>query len=239
MRKIATIENEITRAETRIAKANEAIAKAETRLANAVAKCKKAGYEYKGDGKDADRAYDMFHNWDIAWGPVRTADQARESIERNKSAILGSNYDLELLRKELAQANDKINSIPQAIKDYEPKLADSFIKDSKFRRDMTIKEIAERKKWSELFDMFRDRRKKLRQERHGAVAALHRLQMAYAHSQYAYYAMEVELCKHDGTDPAKAMENLRRWTRIRNGLAYKELLRQKGTPKKEKKHYEK
>lgn len=150
MRKIATIENEIARAETRIAKANEAIAKAETRLANAIAKCKKAGYEYKGDGKDVDRAYDMFHNWDIAWGPVRTADQARENIEKNKNAIFGSNYDLESLRKELAQANDKINSIPQAIKDYEPKLADSFIMDSKFRRDMTIKEIAERKedgKW--------------------------------------------------------------------------------------------
>lgn len=109
----------------------------------------------------------------------------------------------------------------------------------KIIEDLSNQVLAERKKWSELFDIFRDRRKKLRQERHGAVAALHRLQMAYAHSQYAYYAMEVELCKHDGTDPAKAMENLRRWTRIRNGLAYRDLLRQKGTPKKEKKHYAK
>ena len=150
MRKIATIENEIARAETRIAKANEAIARAETRLANAIAKCKKAGYEYKGDGKDSDNAYDMFRNWDIADGPVRTADQARECIERNKSTIFGSEHELEMLRNELAQVNDKINSIPQAIKDYEPKLANSFIMDSKFRRDMTIKEIAERKeegKW--------------------------------------------------------------------------------------------
>ena len=145
MRKIATIENEIARAETRSAKAKDAIAKAETRLANAIAKCKKAGYEYKGDGNDVSAAYDMFKNWEIAWGPVSTADKARECIEKNKAIISGSEYDLESLRTELAQANEKINAIPQAIKDYEPKLAASFTMDSKFRRDMTIKEIAERK----------------------------------------------------------------------------------------------
>lgn len=36
----------------------------------------------------------------------------------------------------------------------------------------------------------------------------------------------------DDTNPVKAIKNLRGWTRIRNGLAYQVLLKQKGTPKK-------
>lgn len=98
--------------------------------------------------------------------------------------------------------------------------------------DLSNQVLDERKKWTSVFDSSRSKRGNLRKQRHDAIAALHRLQMAYAYSQYAYYAMEVELCKHDGTDPAKAMANLRRWTRIRNGMAYQTLLRQKGTPKK-------
>lgn len=98
--------------------------------------------------------------------------------------------------------------------------------------DLSNQVLEERKKWDSLFEQSKARRKELHDKRNKVTAALHRLQMAYADSQYAYYAMEVELCKHDGTDPAKAMANLRRWTRIRNGMAYQTLLRQKGTPKK-------
>ncbi len=102
----------------------------------------------------------------------------------------------------------------------------------KIIEDLSNQVLEERKKWTSVFDSSRSKRDNLRKQRHDAIAALHRLQMAYAESQYLYYAMEVELCEHDGTDPAKAMANLRRWTRIRNGLAYQALLRQKGTPKK-------
>lgn len=102
----------------------------------------------------------------------------------------------------------------------------------KIIEDLSNQVLEERKKWTSVFDSSRSKRDTLRKQRHDAIAALHKLQMAYAYSQYAYYAMEVELCQHDGTDPAKAMANLRRWTRIRNGMAYQTLLRQKGTPKK-------
>ena len=102
----------------------------------------------------------------------------------------------------------------------------------KIIEDLSNQVLEERKKWASVFDSSRSKRDNLRKQRHDVIAALHRLQMAYAESQYLYYAMEVELCEHDGTDPAKAMANLRRWTRIRNGLAYQALLRQKGTPKK-------
>lgn len=98
--------------------------------------------------------------------------------------------------------------------------------------DLSRQVLEERKKCSEIMDYCRDKRNKLRKKRHEAVAALHNLQLAFATQQRYFYEMEVELCKHDGTDPTKAMANLRRWTRIRNGLAYQALLRQKGTPKK-------
>lgn len=94
--------------------------------------------------------------------------------------------------------------------------------------DLSNQVLEERKKWTSVFDSFRSKRGTLRKQRHGAVAALHRLQMAYAYSQYAYYAMEVELCKHDGTDPSKALANLLYWTRVRNSLAYRELKEHKG-----------
>lgn len=94
--------------------------------------------------------------------------------------------------------------------------------------DLSNQVLEERKKWTSVFDSSRSKRDHLRKKRHDAIAALHRLQMAYAHSQYIYYAMEVELCKHDGTDPAKAMANLRYWTRVRNSLAYRELKEHKG-----------
>ena len=93
----------------------------------------------------------------------------------------------------------------------------------KIIEDLSNQVLEERKKWTSVFDSSRSKRDHLRKKRHDAVAALHRLQMAYAHSQYIYYAMEVELCKHDGTDPAKAMANLRYWTRVRNSLAYRYL----------------
>lgn len=99
----------------------------------------------------------------------------------------------------------------------------------KIIEDLSNQVLEERKKWTSVFDSSRSKRDHLRKKRHDAVAALHRLQMAYAHSQYVYYAMEVELCKHDGTDPAKAMANLRYWTRVRNSLAYRELKERNGT----------
>ena len=150
MRKIETIKKEIERAEARIVKANEAIKKAEARRANAVAKCEKAGYTYQGDGEDAHRAYDQFKNWDIAWGPVSTADQAGETIEKNKTIIFGSKRELEGLRYELNELQEKLDAIPQAIKDYEVELFKSLVHDAKFRRDWAqgkIEELKEDGEW--------------------------------------------------------------------------------------------
>lgn len=102
----------------------------------------------------------------------------------------------------------------------------------KIIEDLSNQVLEERKKWTSVFDSSRSKRGHLRKQRHNAVSALHRLQMAYADSQYSYYAMEVELCKHDGTDPAKAVANLRYWTKVRNSLAYRELKERKETPNK-------
>ena len=102
----------------------------------------------------------------------------------------------------------------------------------KIIEDLSNQVLAERKKWTSVFDSSRCLRGHLRKQRHDAIAALHRLQMAYAHSQYHYYAMEVELCKHDGTDPTQAMANLRYWTKVRNILSYRELKERNGTTKK-------
>ena len=99
----------------------------------------------------------------------------------------------------------------------------------KIIEDLSNQVLEERKKWTSVFDSSRSKRGTLRKQRHDAIAALHRLQMAYAEKQYIYYAMEVELCKHDGTDPARAMADLRYWTRVRNSLAYRELKERNGT----------
>lgn len=98
--------------------------------------------------------------------------------------------------------------------------------------DLSNQVLEERKKWDSLFEQSKARRKELQDKRNKVITALHNLQLAFATQQRYVYNMEVELCKHDGTDSTKAMANLRRWTRIRNGLAYQALLRQKGTPKK-------
>lgn len=99
----------------------------------------------------------------------------------------------------------------------------------KIIEDLSNQVLEERKKWTSVFDSSRSKRGTLRKQRHDAIAALHRLQMAYAEKQYIYYAMEAELCKHDGTDPARAMADLRYWTRVRNSLAYRELKERNGT----------
>lgn len=140
MRKIETIKKEIERAQAAISKAEEALPRLQTRLTNAIARAKKLGWEYKGDGNDAH---------DCPWGDVyqacSTADQAREGIQNRKATIEGRKMDLVNLQAELAEAEAKINAIPQAIKVYQGELTNSLTIDRKFRRTFAQNDIAERK----------------------------------------------------------------------------------------------
>jgi len=97
--------------------------------------------------------------------------------------------------------------------------------------DLSRQVLEERKKWTEMFDHFRSKRTELRKQRHEAVAALHNLQLAFATQQRYFYEMEVELCKHDGTDPTKALKELHFWSQVRNSLAYRELKARQGKKK--------
>lgn len=151
MRNIRTIEKDIERALARIQKSKDAIAKARVRFDNAVAKCLKKGYTYVGDGKDSHNAYEMFHNWELAFGPISTADQARESISRNEACIMGSEMDLERLRKEKADAEAEVKAVPQALLNYAAELEKAFAYEYKTRRDiaaMKIKTLKDEGKWS-------------------------------------------------------------------------------------------
>jgi len=150
MRNIKTIEKEIERALARIQKNKDGIAKAQVRLNNAIAKCKRAGYEYKGDGNDVHAAYDMFKNWDIAWGPVHTADAARESIANKTRDIACDERNVEELRKEKANAEAEVKALPQALLDYSVKLAAAYEYEYKTRRDIAkarIKALQDEGKW--------------------------------------------------------------------------------------------
>ena len=98
-----------------------------------------------------------------------------------------------------------------------------YDKAEKIITDLENQVIEERKKCSEIMDFYRDKRSKLRKQRHGAVAALHNLQLAFATHQRYFYEMEVELCKHDGTNPNKALKELHFWTKVRNAIAFREL----------------
>ena len=53
----------------------------------------------------------------------------------------------------------------------------------KIIEDLSNQVLEERGKWQSVFDSSRSKRDTLRKQRHDALAALHRLQMAYAHSQ--------------------------------------------------------
>lgn len=156
MRKIETIKKEIERAQAAISKAEEALPRLQTRLTNAIARAKKLGWEYKGDGNDAH---------DCPWGDVyqacSTADQAREGIQNRKTTIEGRKMDLVNLQTELAEAEAKINAIPQAIKVYQGELTNSLTIDRKFRRTFAQNDIAERKangEWYSVDDYYNARR---------------------------------------------------------------------------------
>lgn len=144
MRNIKTIEKDIERTIARIKKNKDAIAKAKVRYNNAVAKCTKAGYEYTGDGKDHQHAYDTFKNWDL-YNPIYTADHARESIADKERQIKGDEMQLEILHKEKEEAEARIKAVPQALKDYSVKLTQSYITEYTFRRDWAKGEIEELK----------------------------------------------------------------------------------------------
>lgn len=144
MRNIKTIEKDIERTIARIKKNKDAIAKAKVRYNNAVAKCTKAGYEYTGDGKDHQHAYDTFKNWDL-YNPIYTADLARESIADKERQIKGDEMQLEKLHKEKEEAEARIKAVPQALKDYSVKLTQSYITEYTFRRDWAKGEIEELK----------------------------------------------------------------------------------------------
>lgn len=140
MRKIETIKKEIERAQAAIRKAEEALPRLETRMNNAIAKLAKAGYEFKGDGNDTRNCLT-----NGLWSRAYTANEAREGIERRKAEIAGSKMDLDRLNRELAEAEAKVNAIPQAIKVYQGELERSLIIDRKFRRTFAQNDIAERK----------------------------------------------------------------------------------------------
>lgn len=140
MRKIETIKKDIERAHAAIEKAEASIPGLQTRMDNAIARAKKAGWDYKGDGNDSHDA-----PWGAAYQACSTADQAREGIANRKATIAGRKMDLECLERELAEAEAKVNAIPQTLKDYQVELTASLIRDRKFRRDFAKNDIAERK----------------------------------------------------------------------------------------------
>lgn len=139
MNKIKTLNKEIKRAQAAIDKAEAAIPGLQTRMKNAIAKLAKAGYEFKGDGNDLCNV-----PWKL-YTPASTAECARKGIENHRATIKGRNMDLNTLRRELAEAEAKVNAIPQALKDYQVELTSSLITDRKFRRDFAKNDIAERK----------------------------------------------------------------------------------------------
>ena len=141
MRKIETIKKEIDRAQSAIRKAEETLPRLEARMNNAIARLAKAGYEFKGDGNDTKNCL----NNGMLWSTAYTADEAREGIERRKAEIAGRRMDLDRLNRELAEAEAKVNAIPQAIKVYQVELERSLIIDRKFRRTFAQNDIAERK----------------------------------------------------------------------------------------------
>lgn len=103
--------------------------------------------------------------------------------------------------------------------------------------DLSNQVLEERKKWTSMFDSFRDKRKSLRKERHDAQAALHRLQMEFAEMSYAYFFLAAESCANP-EDIDVVLKRLRFWTRVRNHLAYKKMLHDHRAPKKKSEHYE-
>ena len=176
MRKIETIKKYIERAQARIAKAEAALPRLATRRDNAIAKLAKAGYTYVGDGNDGSRC-----PWEL-WSTTYTATESIEGIERRNKEIKADKAALERLNAELAQAEDKINSIPQALKDYQVKLEHSLITDGKMRRDWAKAEIEERKEngeWVTSEDYHEARSNYYRNPDDEAVrAALHRVEDA-------------------------------------------------------------
>lgn len=97
----------------------------------------------------------------------------------------------------------------------------------KIIEDLSNQVLEERKKWDSLFEQYRNKRKELRQEKHDAQDALHKLRLAFAESQYALYFWITEHGR-DVNERDYALKRLRFWTRARNKLAYTEMLRQKG-----------
>ena len=141
MRKIKTIYREIERTQAAIRKAEEALPRLQARMNNAIARLAKAGYEFKGDGSDTRNCLNNVRLWSIAY----TANEAREGIKRRKAEIAGRRMDLDRLNRELAEAEAKVNAIPQAIKVYQVELECSLITDRKFRRTFAQNDIDERK----------------------------------------------------------------------------------------------
>lgn len=140
MRKIETIKKEIEKDLAAIAKAEAALPRLQARMNNAIVKLAKAGYEFKGDGSDTRNCLN-----NGLWSTAYTANDAREGIELRKAEISGRRMGLDRLNRELAEAEAKVNAIPQAIKVYQGELERSLIIDRKFRRTFAQNDIAERK----------------------------------------------------------------------------------------------
>ena len=144
MRKTETIKRDIERAEARIAKNTESIARLTTRKENALKKLEKAGYVFKGDGTDGrDCPVEVYD-------PCYTAQSAIESIANKEKSIAEDKAALVRLNEELAEVQAKIDAIPQAIKDYEGKLYESLLADSKERRNWARQKLQELKESGKL-----------------------------------------------------------------------------------------
>jgi len=145
MRKIETIKNDIAKAEARIAKNTETRGRLVQRFENAKARAIKLGWDYKGDGTDSSRA-----PLNAIYDACRSADDALEYIGNKDRVIREDNEKLARLTQELKETTERLEAIPQAIKDYEIKLADSLIADRKFRRTWAqgeVEELKEKGEW--------------------------------------------------------------------------------------------
>lgn len=100
----------------------------------------------------------------------------------------------------------------------------------KIIEDLSNQVLEERKKWDRLFEKYKNNRKELHKEKHDVLDALHKLRLAFAKSQYALYFWIAEHCR-DVNEKDYGLKRLRFWTRTRNSLAYKEMLRKKGAMK--------
>lgn len=155
MRSTETIKRDIARAEARITKNTESIARLTARNEKYHKKLEEFRYTFKGDGTDCQTcprlAYDTCYN----------LEYNLESIANKERCVAEDKEKLNNLKGELEMLTDKLNAIPQAIKDYEVELRNSLLYDSKERRAWALNKLRELKESGKMVsfsDIFRARR---------------------------------------------------------------------------------